>query len=150
MRTIVLGIAIFTPLIFAGAEIASSQPALGLIGFRSPSNNIHCQYFEGGPNGPFEKSALRCDIKSMLNSPPRRPKDCDLEWGQAFEVSENNKPAERLCYGDTVADDRLPILQYEDTWKRGQFICKSERNGVSCITAKAHGFELSRGAQRLF
>ena len=92
-----------------------------------------------------------CDaIKSMLNSAPRRPKDCDLEWGQAFEISESSKPAERLCYGDTVADERLPILQYGDTWKRGQFACRSERNGISCLTTNGHGFELSRGAQRLF
>ena len=122
----------------------------GVIGFRSPSNNIHCQYFDGGSVAPADPNVVRCDIKSIGNALPRRPKDCDLEWGQAFEMSDRKEPAHRLCYGDTVMDPRLPVLQYGATWQRGRIACKSEQSGVSCVNGEGNGFELSRNAQRLF
>ena len=130
------------------AQGAGSADAPGVVGFKSPSGNIHCQYFDGAPDK--RANVLRCDIMSIGNSLPRRPKDCDLEWGQAFEINDRAGPAQRLCYGDTVMDPRLPVLQYGAAWQRGGIACKSEESGVSCVNAKGNGFELSRNAQRLF
>jgi hypothetical protein len=49
-----------------------------------------------------------------------------------------------------VANEALPPLAYGATWQRHGFSCKSEQSGVTCTNAKGRGFELARGAQRLF
>jgi len=74
-----------------------------LIGFRSPSKNIACQYYD------YDRVvALRCDIMEANVTAPR-PRDCDLEFGKAFEMKPKGA-AERLCYGDTIMDPVLPLL----------------------------------------
>ena len=60
------------------ATAASAQN--GPTGFRSPSNNIACQYFDYD-----RQHTLRCDIMEATVT-ARRPADCDLEWGKAFEM----------------------------------------------------------------
>ena len=134
----------------AFAQGAGDTHASGLAGFRSPSGNIYCQYFDGGSDKPPSANVVRCDIKSISSPLPARPKDCELEWGQAFEIDDRTGPAQRLCYGDTVMDPRLPVLPYGAAWQRGGIACKSERSEVSCVNVKGNGFELSRAAQRLF
>jgi len=119
---------------------AQEQPS----GFRSPSNNIHCQAFKQD-----DGHVLRCDLAAMSNKPPPKPKDCELDWGAAFEMTDASK-AERLCHGDTAMDNTLPQLAYGASWQRHGFTCKSEQSGVTCSNAKGHGFELSRGKQRVF
>jgi hypothetical protein len=114
-------------------------------GFRSPSGNIHCQAYKLD-----DGAALRCDIRAMANKPPPKPRDCDLDWGRAFEVSDKAAPATRLCYGDTVMNDVLPPLAYGASWQRHGFTCTSSQSGVTCANARGNGFELSRGAQRVF
>lgn len=123
---------------------AIAQPAPD--GFKMPSGNIHCQYFAGMQG---EASVLRCDIRNIASLPPR-PRDCELDWGRAFEIAEDGGAAQRICAGDTVADDALPALPYGSIWRQGGFVCRSERNGATCINAAGHGFFLSRAAQRLF
>src|SRR4051812_28883634 len=65
------------------ATMPASAVAQGATGFRSPSGNIHCQYFGG------KDATVRCDLRQISNRPPPRPADCDLEWGKAFEISAN-------------------------------------------------------------
>ena len=124
---------------------ALAQPADELAGFRSPSNNIFCQADKADTG-----YVLRCDVMKISNRPPARPKDCDLDWGRAFEISDNGESGQRLCYGDTVMNEKLAPLAYGATWQRHGFSCKSEQSGVSCVNPKGHGFELSRSAQRMF
>ena len=40
-----------------------------------------------------------------METKPRRPADCDLDYGGAFEMNAKG-PATRLCHGDTVMDNR--------------------------------------------
>src|SRR5437868_9704577 len=80
---------------------AQSGPA----GFKSPSKNIACQYFDYDKQNP-----LRCDI-AATETKPRRPADCELDYGGAFEMNAKG-PAVRLCHGDTVMDKALPVLTY--------------------------------------
>jgi hypothetical protein len=47
------------------------------VGFQSPSKNIGCQFYTDNGQG-----MLRCDIMNM-ETRPRRPADCELEWGDA-------------------------------------------------------------------
>ena len=120
---------------------ANSQS--GPVGFLSPSKNIACAYFD------YDKqNTLRCDIAVMDNK-PRRPPGCDLEYGQAFEMTAIGAAA-RICYGDTVIDKSLPVVAYGETWQRGGFTCTSEQSGVTCRNADQHGFSLSRAKQELF
>ncbi len=135
--------------LFTAAVLAAlfAPAALAQEGFRSPSGNIHCQFFAAGGGAD---ATIRCDLRQMSNRPPPRPRDCDLEWGQAFEISARAARGTRLCYGDTAQDNRLPVLPYGRSFARGGLTCTSEQAGVTCRNAGGHGFTLSRGAQSVF
>jgi hypothetical protein len=132
-------------LLIASVSLVSAQPADAPAGFRSPSSNIFCEV-----NPADNGFVLRCDVMKISNRPPPRPKDCDLDWGRAFEISDNGATGQRLCYGDTVMNDGFAPLAYGATWQRHGFSCQSEPSGVRCVNPKGHGFELSRNAQRVF
>src|SRR3954464_12195343 len=119
-------------LFLATAANAQSGPA----GFLSPSKNIACAYFDYDKQNP-----LRCDIMEATVT-ARRPADCDLEWGKAFEMR-SKRAAVRLCYGDTVMDPKMPVLAYGQVWQRGGFTCTAEQTGVTCFNADRRGFSLA-------
>jgi hypothetical protein len=122
-----------------GGTMAQSAPA----GFQSPSKNIACQYFD------YDKqNILRCDISAM-DTKPRRPADCELDYGGAFEMNAKG-PAARICHGDTVMDKALPVLGYGEVWQRGGFTCKSEPTGVTCFNTERKGFSLAKAKQDVF
>jgi uncharacterized protein DUF6636 len=125
--------------ISTGAAHAQSNPA----GFQSPSKNISCLVFADGA-----QNAIRCDI-AVMETRPKRPADCDLEYGQAFMMNTKGG-AERICYGDALTDKVLPVVPYGGVWQRGGFTCTSEQTGVTCFNADRHGFSLSRAKQELF
>jgi hypothetical protein len=120
--------------------LAQSAPS----GFLSPSKNIACQYFADGKNAD-----IRCDIMEATVSVPK-PRDCELEWGRAFEISKTGQSGIRICHGDTIMDSKLPVLTYGQTFQRDGFTCKSEQSGVTCLNADRHGFSISRSAQSVF
>jgi hypothetical protein len=124
---------------------AGSPPPETPVGFRSPSGNIHCQYWKDE-----QGASLRCDMRAISNRLPPQPRDCDLDWGRAFEVTDKASPATRICHGDTVMNEALLVLAYGSEWWQGAFTCRSERSGVTCINGGGHGFELARASQRLF
>jgi len=123
-----------------GMSTASAQE-----GFRSPTGNIHCQFFAADGD-----AVIRCDLRQVSNRSLPRPRNCDLEWGQAFEISGRGTRGAPLCYGDTVQDDRLPVLAYGQHWQGGGLTCISEQSGVTCRNARGHGFTLSRAKQSVF
>jgi hypothetical protein len=139
MRFVLLSVGVAAVLAAAIAANAQSGPA----GFQSPSGNIHCQFFEGWAD---EKPTLRCDVRNIATSPPR-PRDCEQDWGRAFEIAEGAQAGQRICAGDTVADDSLGVLAYGRDWQEGGFSCRSETNGVTCGNTAGHGFFLSRASQ---
>ncbi|PDT90178.1 hypothetical protein CO669_12010 [Bradyrhizobium sp. Y36] len=122
-----------------GAVRAQDRP----IGFLTPSKNIVCQVFTD--NG---QCVLRCDVMNM-ESRPRRPADCDLDYGHAFEMSAKGT-ATRICAGDTVMDASLPVLAYGEIWQRAGFTCRSEQIGLTCFNAMQRGFSLARARQEVF
>jgi uncharacterized protein DUF6636 len=133
LRPILVALSLLTA---ASAAHAQSAPT----GFQSPSKNITCQYFD------YDKEkSLRCDVSAM-EAKPRRPADCDLDYGGAFEMHVKGAAA-RICHGDTVMDPRLPVLGYGEVWQRGGFTCTSEQTGVTCFNAERRGFSLSRAKQ---
>ena len=126
-------------LTLAATAHAQTAPA----GFQSPSKNIACQYFDYD-----RQNILRCDIAAM-ETKPRRPADCELDYGGAFEMNAKGTAA-RICHGDTVMDKSLPVLDYGELWQRGGFTCKSEQTGITCFNADRRGFSLARAKQEVF
>ncbi|MEH2624190.1 hypothetical protein V1292_002245 [Bradyrhizobium sp. AZCC 1719] len=138
MRTLPM-LSALSVLTFAATSHAQTAPT----GFQSPSKNIACQYFN------YDKqNVLRCDI-SVMDTKPRPPADCELDYGSAFEMNAKG-PAARICHGDTVMDKSLPVLAYDEVWQRGGFTCKSEQAGVTCFNTDRRGFSLARVKQEMF
>lgn len=135
-RALIL-ISILLPM--TGATSAQDRP----IGFLTPSKNIVCQFFTDNGQG-----VRRCDIMN-LETRPRRPADCELDYGHAFEMSAKGA-AGRICAGDTVMDASLPVLAYGEVWQRAGFTCRSEQTGLTCFNAMQHGFSLARAEQKVF
>jgi hypothetical protein len=128
-----------------GAQQSVAARTTGVVGFRTPSNNIHCQVFSE------DKTAfLRCDVMAMSNRPPPKPHDCEFDWGQAFTLTLAATPGRRICYSDTVVDERLPVLPYGSAFSMRGFVCRSEQSGVSCVNPNGHGLTLARASQNTF
>ena len=118
--------------------------------FQTPSGNIHCLLDDfGSENGQYE-AYLRCDILQISSNEPRRPKDCEYEWGKAFGLKNTNKRGFLICHSDTTYNGNAPVLNYGGVWTGSGFTCKSKRTGLSCHNAQRHGFTLSRKAQKTF
>jgi len=120
---------------------ASAGAQERFVGFVTPSKNISCQL-------DTQESVLRCDVAKIDVYPPR-PADCDLEYGNAFQMSAKGR-AGRICAGDTTMDQSLPVLAYGELWQRNGFKCRSEQAGLKCVNAMQHGFLLSRAKQEVF
>ena len=111
--------------------------------FKSPSGSIHCSSFKYK-----SKTSIRCDEYQAENSPPRKPKSCEFDYGFSFGVSTTGK-GHRLCVSDATPQTRH-VLRYGQTWKRGGITCKSRTSGLTCKNHKHHGFFVSRASQRVF
>ena len=107
--------------------------------FRTPSGNIGCAY----ATGLRQKPSLRCDIRTGLEPKPARPKNCDLDWGDSYELGATGR-AFVTCHGDTAIDPRSHPLRYGSTWRKNAFVCTSKRVGLRCRNTSGHGFFLSR------
>lgn len=141
-REFVMSLRYFTVLVLlAAASTAHAQDRP--TGFLTPSKNIACQFFTENGQG-----VLRCDIMNM-DARPHRPADCELDYGNAFEMSAKGA-AGRICAGDMVMDASLPVLAYGGVWQRGGFTCRSEQTGLTCFNAMQRGFSLARGKQEVF
>jgi len=110
-----------------------------VISFRTPSANIGCVFASGfgSPNN------LRCDIRSRLRPRPHRPRGCDLDWGDSYEMTANGRVG-LTCHGDTAILPSSRVLHYGKRWTHGGFTCKSRASGLTCRNRAGHGFFLSR------
>jgi hypothetical protein len=113
-------------------------------GIQTPSKNIECIVaLEPG------YSWLRCAIDEYDNPPPKRPEDCDLEWGNIVAMSPNSSAAWE-CSGEFFGlgpDEPSMTLAYGDTWRRGAFECRSRPTGLRCTNRAGYGLFLSRERQ---
>jgi hypothetical protein len=125
-------------LVLASAATASTSARIQF--FRTPSKNIGCIY---SPAGGGLKAALRCDIRSGIKPKPARPKRCDLDFGDSYQL-EKTGHATLVCHGDTALDPRAKVLAYGKTWRAGPISCASSQAGLRCSNGSGHGFFLSR------
>ncbi len=115
--------------------------------FASPSGNIACVITSSGDGAP---GGVRCDIDERAWSPPPRPADCRLDYGQGIVLGVG-EPAEFVCAGDTTAGRNSEPLAYGDAITAGPIRCESAQSGITCRDAEAgHGFAISREAYQLF
>src|SRR5438067_2045223 len=118
----------------------SRPPDLALKSFKTPSGNVGCM---------LDVGSVRCDIRDHAFSPPPKPGGCDLDWGDAVEVS-SRSGAEFVCHGDTALDPSAAVLPYGQRTRQGSIVCESAESGVTCTNeASGHGFALSRERYRL-
>ncbi len=128
------------------ALILATGPAVAddLVFFRSPSGNIHCLLATG------DYAGARCDIRSFTPSFTTPPQDCDLEWGDSFEVAPRSRKGTLGCHGDTVITPDALVLEYGRTLELGGIACVSETSGMTCTNPAGHGFTVAKARQRLF
>jgi hypothetical protein len=107
--------------------------------FSTPSKNIGCV-----SDGRY----LRCDVRTTTVKAPPQPRSCDLDWGDAFEMT-GSSGARRICHGDTALGGRR-ILGYGRSLRIGPFLCTSQMSGLTCRNRAGHGWFLSRNPIRLF
>jgi hypothetical protein len=119
---------------------AADREVHELTGFVSPSGNVSCM---------IDADWARCDIIDRDWSPPLRPADCEFDYGQGISLARGEQ-AQFVCAGDTAfgADEVLP---YGESITAGMLRCESAESGITCRDTKTgRGFEISRGAYRLF
>jgi hypothetical protein len=108
--------------------------------FLSPSGNIGCQL---GLEG------VRCDIDQRDWSPPPRPADCRLDYGQGIGMT-IGEPAQFVCAGDTARAGGEP-LPYGQALLAGPIRCESAQSGITCRDVESgYGFSISRETYRFF
>jgi hypothetical protein len=119
-------------------------PTRHLNSFQLPSHNIGCYI-----SGQFGGNA-RCDIRERSWTPPPKPANCELDWGQGVAFHGNRK-AGIVCAGDTTLDRTAPVLEYGQASEVGGVVCKSTEQEVTCNSRNGrHGFALSRQSYRVF
>ncbi len=132
--------------LFVAAALLTASPAIAdAITFRTPSDNIHCSFFQ------YEGDFVACEIRDRNNNVPilPRPSDCDLEWGDRIEMA-SDQPPTLSCHGDTIRSPDAQVLQYGSKMEHFGITCRSDEKGVTCTNTAANGFFVSRAKQQLF
>ena len=126
--------------------LCCASPALAddLFFFRTPSKNIGCMIATG------DYAVVRCDLRDLTPSNLPPPPDCDLGWGNSFEVGLSDRRGYLACVSDSVMDPAAITLGYGDTISLGGFDCTSEKTGMTCTNPAGHGFTIAKAKQTLF
>lgn len=130
---------------------ATSSAGKGLRFFHTADGNISCGIVKGQKKTrkrPRLGGGARCDVKSHTWVAPKRPRWCDLDWGDGVQVGEKGV-AKYVCAGDTVADVRnTPVLAPGGAITLGRYTCTVPPDlpttTVRCANnLNGHGFEVS-------
>ncbi len=78
------------------------------------------------------------------------PADCDLDWGDEFQLDAKDKP-NMSCHGDFAYTPKGRVLKTGETIKGNGWQCTAKKGGsIYCINSQKHGFEISPKKQRMF
>jgi hypothetical protein len=123
------------------APVVQVLPAGAFEQFQSPTGNIGCE---------IDKSGARCDIKVRDWTPPPKPADCPVDYGQGVQIFKNGKGSV-VCAGDTALDPKAVKLGYNHAVEVTPVRCTSQPGGMTCENRlTGHGFFLSRSSYRVF
>lgn len=103
------------------------------VAFSSPSGNIGCVLGSAG---------ARCDIADRAWEPPARPEGCSEDWGQGLVLGADG--VQFVCASDSTLG-AAQQLGYGEELTRGEYTCRSEREGMRC-TGPGGGFVLARAS----
>lgn len=139
-------------LLWLGA-VASPSPAaaeLTLTAFQTPSGNITCLLgaYPTGSSAKPDTQFVRCDVNRTATRVPRRPADCDFDWGAVLTLSPKGKAEFGACVSDAVGPGS--VLAYGKSIRRGPFTCVSRTTGLTCTSTSRHGFSASRESVRTY
>jgi hypothetical protein len=111
--------------------------------FQSPSGNIRCTVFDSDG-----RNTVRCEVvEHGWAAPPRSP-DCQLNWGDRVELTEDS-PAVFSCYGQNLPDPQA-TLEYGKVAIFGSISCTSETVGIMCLdNDTGHFFNVSRDSYQV-
>lgn len=128
-------------LLLAAALLATSATAssASLTTFKTPGGLITCEIFVPSR---YSESLVRCDIRTGLKPRVKKPKGCHYDWGSTLELRATGK-----AFAGCVSDAISPVKQtlaYGSSLRRGPFICRSARAGLTCRNKQNHGFFLSK------
>ena len=130
-------------LVAMAALLASAASAMALTSFATPSRNIGCI---------GDRTEVRCDIRETSATPPKKPKSCHFDWGDAFAVGPTGR-GNGVCHSDTALPapgQKIRILKYGTSITLGKITCASRKIGLTCKNTADHGFFLSREKIRVF
>lgn len=134
---------ILAPAFLAAAlSVSGSAMAGGIEQFTTPTRNIGCiaSTIDGD-------AVLRCDIRTFTYQRPKRPANCQLDYGDSLSLGEQGR-ARWGCHGDTALPPLngkgFRTLKYGATWESDPFTCTSRITALECRNEDGHGFRLSR------
>ena len=114
--------------------------------FQTASGNTYCIATR---DTRTNTATLQCELRTNTAKLPAQPKDCDLDWGNRFIMSERGA-ASRECHGDTIQNPNYPKLEYGKRWSAGGFSCDLTKLRLRCVNRDKHGFELAKAQQKPF
>jgi hypothetical protein len=145
MRTASQRLAALAAPILLAASAAPAEAAEKI--FHTPSRNTYCSASRAGG----DKLYCEVTVASHVLAAIKRPKDCALDYGDAFSLGQTGH-AERACHGQSGPWDwsGATVLPYGGSLRFGEIVCTSRPTGLRCVNGQGHGFDLSTRRQRLF
>ncbi|WP_157970502.1 DUF6636 domain-containing protein [Nakamurella deserti] len=134
------------PDVLLGPVVLTPGPE-GYLVFQAPSGNIFCSL-----NGVEGAAGVRCDLIEA-DYPDLAPVPCDsgdFVAGTAT-LDGNGTAVVGGCVSDTVIDPNAVVLPYGSNAGAGDLVCHAAEDGVTCADlGSGHGFQVARGAHRVF
>jgi hypothetical protein len=123
----------------------AAAPAGAFTFFQTPARNVHCVY---NPPSSGVQASIRCDVDFRTRF--RRPSNCDLEFGDAFEISRRGR-GHAICHGDTTKLPGAARLSTGVVRRFGALRCRApSRTSIRCWNPGDHGFFLSPSRQLVY
>src|SRR5690242_17426115 len=116
-------IIILSGLTLMAAAVLAAPASAKIRLFQSPSQNIGCVIATG--NGGNE---ARCDVAQHTWKAGKKPKNCQLDYGQGLVVGDKGR-AQFVCAGDTTLHQGS-VLPYGSSVRLGKFRCASSTSGM--------------------
>jgi hypothetical protein len=121
-------------------EPPPTQTVTELTGFTSADGNVGCY---------IDTESVRCDVGKPGWTPPERPADCTLDYGQGIQLVPGEE-AQFVCAGDSTLHSGTP-LPLGQAIRAGSITCVNKLERFTCTDSKGgHAFMISSGSYKLY